>query len=101
MRRSTRAESARDVGGCAMASVTWTVTSASQLAADIIQLDNANEPVTLSLQNNITLSANYGADLPVLNSGFDDTIIGNGYTLDGAGKYQGLFVFGGNVTVQN
>jgi hypothetical protein len=54
---------------------------------------------TLTLGNNITLDA----ALKAINlyAGSDLTILGGGNTLDGAGLYRGLFVYDGNVTLDN
>jgi hypothetical protein len=81
------------------------VTSGSGLNAEIEAVDiggtnlGGETSFTISISNNITL----GSELEAINlpAGDSLTIIGNGYTLDGAGAYQGLFDDAGTVAVQN
>jgi len=76
------------------------VNDASGLAAAIAQVDtNASAQYVINLQNSITLTA--GSTLPAFNSTSSVTVNGNNFTLNGGGIQRGIFVFSGNVAIDN
>ncbi|WP_419727803.1 beta strand repeat-containing protein [Lichenicola sp.] len=77
------------------------VANAGQLDAAIAIVDTATsgQSYTIAFTHSITETANPMA-LNLAN-GVNVTIDGNGYTLDGANSYRGLFVYAGTVTIQN
>jgi uncharacterized protein with beta-barrel porin domain len=76
------------------------VTDASSLAAAIAQVDtNASAQYVINLQNSITLTA--GSTLPAFDSTSSVTVNGNNFTLNGGGIQRGIFVFSGNVAIDN
>jgi hypothetical protein len=81
-----------------------TITNEADFNAAIEQIDDGlANGVTLVLANNITLAAttNSGGDLDAITAGTGVTINGNGFAIDGAGRYAALMVLGGSITVQN
>jgi hypothetical protein len=84
------------------------MTDTVRTAADFASLDMAiqnldSTTIAGSYTISITGTIDETNDLYAFNlaSGVDVTIIGNGGTLDGAHQYEGLFVYQGNVTVEN
>ena len=88
-----------------MATQNYTISTSADLAAAIAAIDQtgaqaaANTAYTFTFANSVTLDRQL--DAINLDAGSSLTIVGNGYVLDGAGKYNGLFVYGGAVTVEN
>ncbi len=90
-------------------SVTAPVTSAAQLSADIKAID-LQSLATGAVPTNYTITLapsatplTETAQIDAINLGARSslTIDGNGDTLDGAEKYNGLFVYAGNVSIEN
>ena len=76
------------------------VTSEAELNADLVTLaGETSGSFTLDLASSIAL----GSDLEAINlqSGVTLTIDGGGGTINGGGAYRGLFVYAGNVTIEN
>jgi autotransporter-associated beta strand protein len=86
-------------------SVTYTVSNAADLQADLNAIDtrqNANGGAdidyVIDLSGNITLAA----DLPVLALGYGSlTINGNGSAINGGGHYAGLIAYSGTTTLND
>lgn len=85
-----------------MSDVVFTVTNEAELQNALSFADTgavSGATVSVDLAANITLTSElYGINLT---RGDSLIINGNGNTLDGSGKYQGLFVYDGSVSVSN
>ena len=82
---------------------TINVANLTQLNAAILQVDQATTPSAYTIQFTATISDG-GTDVTALNlaSGVSVTIDGGSYALDGSENTgSGLFVYAGNVTLQN
>lgn len=75
------------------------VGSDAQLQAAISQFESLGQSGTIDFVGNITETADLSLIDPA--GGTSLTINGNGYTLDGAGTYQGFFVYAGAVSIEN
>ena len=78
------------------------VTTQAQLNAAILQADNAaagSGLQTIVLGGNVTLTTALKAIN--LKSGVTLDIVGDGHTLDGGGTQRGLFVYSGDVTIED
>ena len=82
--------------------------SAAELSADIKKIDLASQATggdgtdyVITLAPGATLTE--AADLFAVNLAGNDTLTidGQGATFDGAGAHRGLFVYAGNVTIEN
>ncbi|MBR1177225.1 VCBS domain-containing protein [Bradyrhizobium sp. KB893862 SZCCT0404] len=86
----------------------YTVHNAAELNATLLAISvgggaaAANTNYSIEFAGNISI-ASLGANLTAINlaSGSHLVINGAGYSLDGANAYRGLFVFGGNVSINN
>ena len=79
-----------------------TATTGAQLNADIVAADNVTDPgtITIMLGGNINLGTT-ALEALNLKSGVTVNLIGNGYTLNGGGTENGLFIYAGAVAVEN
>ena len=84
------------------------VSSAAELSADIKKIDLASQATggdgtdyAITLAPGATLTE--AADLYAVNLAGNDTLTidGEGATLDGANAHRGLFIYSGNVTIDN
>jgi len=82
--------------------------TAAELSADIKAIDLASlangavaTHYTITLGSGLTLTESTQIDAINLGAGSSLTINGQGDTLDGAKTYNGLFVYSGNVTIEN
>jgi autotransporter-associated beta strand protein len=88
-------------GGTALHAVAAQVTSVADLNTAILAADQAiSGTVTIALGGNIALNGTALAAITMA-SGTTLDIIGNGYTLDGGGTQQGLFINAGSVAVSS
>ncbi|UFZ08664.1 VCBS domain-containing protein [Bradyrhizobium ontarionense] len=86
----------------------YTVHNAAELNAALLAVSQggsaaaANTSYSIELAADISI-ASLGADLTAINlaSGSSLVIHGGGHTLDGGNAYRGLFVYGGNVTIDH
>ncbi|MET4799716.1 VCBS repeat-containing protein [Bradyrhizobium sp. LB11.1] len=86
----------------------YTVHNAAELNATLLAISvgggaaAANTNYSIEFAGNISIAA-LGANLTAINlaSGSHLFINGAGYSLDGGNAYRGLFVFGGNVSINN
>ncbi|MCP3390548.1 VCBS domain-containing protein [Bradyrhizobium sp. CCGB12] len=86
----------------------YTVHNAAELNATLLAISvgggaaAANTNYSIEFAGNISI-ASLGANLTAINlaSGSHLVINGAGYSLDGGNAYRGLFVFGGNVSINN
>lgn len=76
-----------------------TVTTAAELAQDILDLSGATGSFTLTIGADFTFDRQIG---PLsMGAGGTLAIVGAGHTLSGAGSYQGLFVATGTVSIDS
>ena len=86
----------------ATAQITVVVTDGPSLRNAITTGDNNGSPsYIIQFVNNITLSSAASNTLAAFNTTSAVTVNGNGFTLDGGGVQRGLFVFSGNVAINN
>ncbi|HKM62930.1 MAG TPA: choice-of-anchor tandem repeat GloVer-containing protein [Acidisphaera sp.] len=88
----------------------FTITSAADLATDIKLIDQTGTDAAINTAHTFTFDLANGASIATLgtqldainlNAGSSLTILGNGDTLSGAGKYNGFFVYAGTVAIDN
>jgi hypothetical protein len=90
-----------------MPTTTFNIDSVTELDTDIALIDatgadaTTNTAYTFNITATAALTLTSQLDAINLDAGSSLTINGNGATLDGAGQYNGLFVYAGTVTVDD